>query len=306
MIGLGEAAALATALSWSLCAQAFAAAGARIGSVAVNHVRLTFAMALLPIIHRIVLGTFVPHGISRGDVALLLVSGLVGIVLGDASGFRALVLIGAARTTLVVTLTPAFAAMLARTFLDERMSRAALLGMGVTLCGLIVGVAARFRRERGTADALPPRLLALGLVLALGGAIGQAGGQVLSKPALASVDPLSATFVRVAGAVVTFWAGTAVASLVRRGPPKWWGAWRDGQALRLTFLGTIAGPIGGIWLSQVATKHADVGVSATLMALVPLFVMAEDALFFGRRPSMPELAGAAIAVSGVVLLATGS
>ena len=308
--GLGETAALATAVSWSACAQFFAAAGRRVGSVAVNHIRLLFAMMLLPLMHRVVLGSFVPEAMATRDAWLLAASGVIGIALGDAAGFRALVMIGPARTTLVVTLTPAIAATLAAAFLGEVLRPFAIVGMAVTITGLLVGVIGRWRAEQRVARAsgtaipgtLAPRVLAIGLLAAVGGAVGQAMGQVLAKPALANVDPLSATLVRVASGAALIWGFTLVMCVVRRAPPRWRGAFRDRQAMGLTLLGTLAGPTCGVWLSQVATKHAEVGVAATLMALVPLFVLLEDALIRRRRPLGHELLGALIAITGVVLL----
>jgi len=278
----------------------------RIGSVAVNHVRLVFAMCLLPFLHLAVIGSLVPS-VGLRDLLLLVASGLVGMVLGDAAGFRALVLIGAARTTLVVTLTPAIAGILAYAFLGERIGVLSLVGMAVTLVGLMVGVAGRWVKQRKVlTDTLPARTLAIGLLCAVGGAAGQAIGQVLAKPALAAVDPLSATLVRVASATVLLWAFTAIVSAGRRARPAWWEGWRDRKALGLILLGTVAGPTCGVWLSQIATKHAPVGVAATLMALVPLFVLAEDAVLLKRRPQSHELLGALIAIAGVVLLVMGS
>ncbi len=305
--GLGETAALATAVSWSACAQFFAAAGRRVGSVAVNHIRLILALLLLPLMHRVVIGTFLPRDAGSTALLLLVASGFIGLTLGDAAGFRALVMIGPARTTLVVTLTPAIAAILAAAFLGERLRPLALVGMAVTIAGLLVGVIGRFREESrmgagAGASVVGPRVLVVGLLFAVGGAVGQAMGQVLAKPALATVDPLSATLVRVAAGAALLWGFTLVQCAVRRAPPRWMGAWRDGKAMGLTALGTLTGPICGVWLSQVATKHAEVGVAATLMALVPLFVLAEDALIRRRRPAGHELLGALIAILGVVLL----
>jgi drug/metabolite transporter (DMT)-like permease len=110
----------------------------------------------------------------------------------------------------------------------------------------------------------------------------------------------------VASATLLLWAFTAGVASGRRERPAWWGGWRDRRALGLIALGTVTGPICGVWLSQVATKHAPVGVAATLMALVPLFVLAEDAVIRRRRPHARELLGSTIAIAGVVLLMMGS
>jgi drug/metabolite transporter (DMT)-like permease len=304
---LGEIAALATALAWSGCAQFFAAGGMRIGSVAVNHVRLAFAIVIVPLLHLAVLGTLVPHAGAR-DATLLVFSALFGITLGDASGFRALVLIGASRTTLVQTLSPAVAALLAAAFLGERIGPWAWVGIVVTIAGLLVSVAGRLlqQRRRLHDDGPDARTLAVGLLFALGGAVGQASGQVLAKPALAHVDPLGATLIRVVSGALMLWLFTGVTCLVRRERPRWWGAWSDRRGLGLTLGGTMLGPACGVWLSQVATKHAPVGIAATLMALVPLFVLLQRSIAQRRHPEPHELLGAVVAVAGVAILVGSS
>jgi drug/metabolite transporter (DMT)-like permease len=303
-LGVGVGAGLATGVSWSLCAQAFAAGGRRIGSIAVNHVRLVIAAVLLPLVHLAVLGMLVPHGLAMRDALLLVASGVVGLGLGDAAAFSALARIGAARTTVVITLTPAMAALLARGFLGEQLASRAVLGMGITLAGLLLAVAGRYAHERDRAHDRPePRVLAMGLFLALLGCIGQAGGQVLARPALANVDPLSATLVRIWSGASMVWLVTLVVMIARRRRPRWWtGALSDRRALWYTFAGTLTGPVFGVWLSQIATKHAPVGVAATLMALVPAWVLIAEAVLGIRRPGWREIAGVAVALAGVVVL----
>lgn len=119
--GLGESAALATAFAWSLCARAFAGAGLRIGSVAVNHLRLAAAVLILTVMHAVVIGGTPWAGMTSTVVLLFILSGVVGLTLGDAALFRAWVLIGPARGTLVMTTAPAWAAVLALLFLGERL-----------------------------------------------------------------------------------------------------------------------------------------------------------------------------------------
>lgn len=301
--GLGIGAGLGTGFAWSLCAQAFAAAGRRIGSLAVNHVRLVIASAILPLIHLALLGALAPRGIAGRDVLLLIASGIVGLTLGDAAGFSALARIGAARTTLVVTLTPAIAAVLAWCFLGEELPARAVLGMGITLAGLLLAVSGRHAHDRASPDgALDRRALAVGLLLALIGAAGQAGGQVLARPALAHVEPLSATLIRVWSGAGLTWLITLVVVIARRRGPQWWARLGDRRALLLTLAGALTGPVFGVWLSQIATKHAPVGVAATLMALVPAWVLIAEAVTGIRRPHVREMLGVGVALAGVVVL----
>src|SRR5262245_63801249 len=60
MQGLGETAGLLTSVCWSFSSVAFTIAGRKIGSNALNHVRLWIATILLSIIHAFVFGAFFP------------------------------------------------------------------------------------------------------------------------------------------------------------------------------------------------------------------------------------------------------
>jgi drug/metabolite transporter (DMT)-like permease len=301
--GLGESAALATAFAWSLCARAFAGAGLRIGSVAVNHLRLVAGVLLLTLMHAVLIGGWPAAGMSREALFLFVLSGVVGLTLGDAALFRAWVLIGPARGTLVMTTAPAWAAFMAAAFLGERLPPIGWTGIAVTLAGVVLAVTGRETGRSAGGVAATQRQVWLGLGLAGLGALGQAGGVVLAKPALADVPALSGTWVRMLAAMLALWLVTGVRCSLRGSRPAWWDrALADRRGLLLTLAGTIAGPSIGVWLSLVATKHAEVGVAATLMSITPVFVMLSDWLAEGRRPRPRERAGTAVAIAGVALL----
>ena len=304
---VGEIAALTTAAAWSACAQFFGAAGLRIGSVAVNHLRLLAGLAILLVLHLVVIGTFMPHGTAPRDLLLLVLSGIFGLILGDAAYFRALVLVGPATATIMVTTTPAFATFGAWVFLDERLPSRALMGIAITVAGILLAVKARSMRDpvERKARGFASSVVAMGLFFALLGAMGQATGQVLARPALRAVDPLSATIIRVATAALILWGVLALRCLWTRRAPTWWArALADRGALALTMGGVITGPSLGVWLSLVATRHAPVGIASTLMSLVPVFVLLEDWALGRRRPTGLEILGAGVAVAGVAVLVT--
>lgn len=308
ILPLGETAALGAALSWSVTAQVFGAAGLRIGSVAVNHVRLAAAVVALALLHVLLLGTLVPEDMSPRVLGLFVASGIVGLTIGDAAAFRALVVVGPGLTTLVFTTVPALAALFAFVFLGERIGPGAALGMLVTVAGVALAAWGKSRRAPKAArpEAAPAkgtRPLVMGLSLALLGAAGQAGGIVLAKPALADASPLSGTFVRIVAGTAVLHAVTSVAALGRRRLPDWVARARsDRRGIALSLVGAVTGPVVGVWIAQVATKHAHVAVAATLMSTTPLFVLVEEWLLGRGRPLAVEILGAATAIGGVALL----
>lgn len=292
---VGPLAAAATALCWSVTGMFFGAAGRRIGSFSVNQIRLVFALLLLGGAHLAFYGVPWPQA-DTPRLTRLAVSGLIGLALGDAFLFRAFVVLGVRNSTLMMTLWPAMATLMAWPMLGERPGAAVLAGMGVTLGGVAIAVASR----RGPTSDVDPAPTLGGLALGFFGALGQAAGIVVAKPALADgFSPLSGTLIRMAAAAAALWAIGALRA------PKTAAAFRNAGAMGLTFGGAFCGPFLGVTLSLVAVQYAPVGVASTIMATVPVWVIPWMWIVYGIRPRALQVLGALGAVAGVgVLFAT--
>ena len=173
---LGESAALLTALCWSLNSVCFTVAGRRVGSAAVNLGRLLMAWAAMLLVHLVVYGTLFPMQAGGARLAWLGMSGLIGFALGDA------VLFGARLSMLLMTLSPIFSALLAWLFLGQSLSPPKLLAMVITLGGIGWVV-------WGSGDHENHPHLWRGILLGIGGALGQSVGLVFSKFGLAGDFP---------------------------------------------------------------------------------------------------------------------
>ncbi|MHC5003456.1 MAG: EamA family transporter, partial [Planctomycetota bacterium] len=202
---IGALAALAAALCWVFTSLAFAAAGRRVGPTAVNLIRILLAVVVLAAVHRVAFGTWAPR-VDRVGLAYLAVSGVIGLALGDQLLFTALVDVGPRLASLLMTLAPPAAALLAWPVLDEPLGLLAVMGMAVTLAGIGLVVLERPRGAAPTAH----RRRGRGIALGLGAAVCQGAGLVLAKlgightrlPVEAHLDPWSATLVRMVFAAV--------------------------------------------------------------------------------------------------------
>ena len=138
-----------------------------------------------------------------------------------------------------------------------------------------------------------------GVLLAFGGALGQAGGLILGRlGAGRTFDAFAATQIRVLAAIVGF---AAVFTLSRRwrtvGP-----ALRDGGAMARVGLGAVFGPFLGVSLGLFAAQNSTAAIASTIMALVPVLIIAPAVMLFRERVTMREIAGAIVAVTGVAML----
>jgi len=288
----GELAALGTATAWTGSSLAFEAAARRIGSLSLNFLRVTMALGWLTAAAWLIRGRALPTDATDAQWAYLATSGLVGMVLGDLCTFRAYVEFGARRTMVVSTVTPILTAALAWLFLDERVTAREALAMAVIVGGVLLAV-----RERGGDPASRTRLWR-GAALAAAGALGQAGGLLLSKRGLAGYSAIAGTQIRVATGVVGFALVLTLAG--------WWPRLRaalgDRRALGWTAIGALFGPGIGVALSLYAVSHAHTGVAASLMALPPVLVL-PLVIARGERVGARGVVGALIAVGGTALIA---
>ncbi|PSN17723.1 EamA family transporter [filamentous cyanobacterium CCP5] len=296
----GEAAALFAAFLWAVSTVIFGRLGKQLPPLILNLVKGIVALALIG--STLALGQFAATGIDRRAITLLLLSGIIGIGLGDTAYFTALNHLGARRVLLLETLAPPLAALIAWLTLQEALGLTAWLGILLTLGGvgwvISEGVPGATVHTQQTLRGVGFGILA---------AVGQAAGAVLSRAALANtaVDPLWSSLLRLLGGLVMM-AGILLWTSCHRpaASQPWQPAWRSlktppvwGGVAVGAFLGTYL----AIWLQQMSLKYAPTGIAQSLTSTSPLFVLPIAALL-GDRISLRALLGVLIALGGVWLL----
>jgi drug/metabolite transporter (DMT)-like permease len=290
---LGEICALLTACCWSGSALTFSAAAVRVGSVRLNVTRLIVASVILL---AIVLVGGISSEVTSGQLRYLILSGIAGLIIGDSFLFKAYEMIGARIGMLIVSSAPAISALLAYALLGEELGFSGFIGMFVTLLGIAIVVL-----ERRNVPSAHQVSYVRGILYAFVGAAGQGGGLVLAKMAFndGPVNGFFATTIRIISAVVVIYPIAFVAGAYKDVMSAYM---KDTTAVWCTLLGTILGPCFGITLSLISVAHTSVGISATLMATVPILML--PIIRFGMKEeiSWRAVGGAIIAVGGVAIL----
>jgi drug/metabolite transporter (DMT)-like permease len=297
---IGEFAAILTALFWTVTALSFEAASKRIGSLAVNLLRLIVGFVFLSVFTWFYRGFLFPADATRDNWLWLMLSGLIGFVLGDLCLFQAFVVIGARISMLIMALAPPMTALISWIILGETMTLWNFAGMGVTMTGIAIVVITRDVRGGEFRNVVPLRFNfpIWGLLLAFGGAFGQSLGLVLSKLGMAGYDPFASSQIRVLAGIFGF---SVIVTVMKQ--------WRDlGASLKLRrpmmqlSLGAFFGPFLGVSFSLLAVQYANMGVAATLMAIVPILIIPPSMLINKERVTAKEIIGAMVAVTGVAML----
>lgn len=289
----GELAALSAAFIWAVASVIYTGVGRQLSPLVLNLVKGLIAIVLL-IATLLLTGNLFPT-VSFRSLILLLLSGAVGIGFGDTAYFAALNCIGPRRTLVLESLSPPLAAVLALIFLQEQLPPSGWVGIVLTIVGVTWVVLER-SREAVTPSVLPFR----GIVLGLLAAGGQAGGAVMSRAALVGTDinPLWSTFIRLVGGIIILliWLGVQRQSIRVLKPLR-------SPRLFIIVAGTaFISTYLGIWLQQLSLKYAPAGVSQSLSATSPLFVIPIAVIFAGDKVSVRAVLGVLVAIAGVWLL----
>jgi len=290
----GELAALATAFFWTVTALSFEFASKRAGSLAVNMIRLTLAFVLLSVLTFFSRGMFLPLDASMHAWIWLSLSGLIGLVLGDYFLFKSYNILTSRIAMLFMTTVPPMTAIIGWLLLGEKMNLLHVFGMFMTVGG--IGLAIFSRPENGKRIRLTYPVK--GIIFALIGAAGQAGGLVLSKYGMGSYNAFAASHIRIIAAMI----GYALIIIVLKKGSLIRNAVMDRKGMRVIALGSFFGPFLGISFSLLAVKYTETGIAATIMAIVPILLIPPSILLFKQKFTWLEIAGAFISVAGVVLM----
>jgi len=289
----GEFAALFTALCWTVTSLAFESATNRIGTIAVNILRLLIGMIFLSIYAFIRRGLILPTDASVENWIWLTLSGLVGFVFGDLFLFKSYTIIGSRFSMLIMTMVPPITAFFSFIIIGERLTLYHGLGMTLTFTGISMAIFGR--RSKG--EKLSLKLAPKGILFAVGGAIGQALGLVLSKLGLTDYDAFAATQIRIIAGIIGY---VALVTILFR----WRNVARAVQnrtGMAFTTLGAFFGPFLGVSFSLIAVKYTEAGIASTIMSLVPVFIIIPAVVLYKEKVTLSEIIGAIVSVGGVAL-----
>lgn len=289
----GELAALSAAFLWAVASVVYRRLGVKISPLRLNFYKGVIAIALL--ILTLLAQRDIVNALKLYPVAILSISGIVGIGLGDTAYFAALNSLGARRTLLLETLSPPIGAFLALVFIGERLTASAWCGIILTLIGIIWVIS-----ERNPITVEHHTNQKLGIVWGVLGAIAQAFGAVISRFALlnSNISPLTSALVRLTAGTIVVWLLLVVIESRQTSSTKPQLSIRNWSAVAIAAFG---GTYLGIWLQQTSLKFAPTGIAQTLLATSPLFILPIVALM-GERISLRAVLGVFIALGGVAFL----
>ena len=305
MAYLGELISIGVAFSWTATALLSELGSKRLGNLTLNVLRMALALLFSVVLFWVVIGTPFPTGISTAACGWMLLSGLVGYVIGDFCLFQCYIIIGSRYGQLFMTLAPLAAAFIAWITLGQQMSLMSIFAMLITLAGISISVLGRGEHHR-----VSLKLPLSGVLFAIGAAVCQGVGLVLSKIGMDHYDstqipawliPFSANFLRCIAGIIGF----TILLYFKEGLQPLRDAIHDRKGIMVATATTIFGPFVGVGFSLMAVQYTSAGIASTLMALTPIIIILPSYWLFRQPITWRTVLGAVISVIGVSLFFLG-
>ena len=306
MAYIGELISIGVAFSWTATALLSEFGSKRLGNLTLNVLRMALALMFSLVLFLMVTGSAWPSGASAEACGWMLLSGLVGYVIGDFCLFQCYIIIGSRYGQLFMTLAPLSAALMAWVTLGQQMTAMSIVAMLVTLVGIGISVLGRGEHHK-----VSLKLPMNGVLFAIGAAVCQGVGLVLSKIGMDYFEPgsdmpewlvpFSANFYRCIAGIIGF----TVLLCFRDGIAPLREAIHDGKGLSVATATTIFGPFVGVGFSLMAVQYTAAGIASTLMAMTPIIILLPSYWIFHERITWRAVLGAIISVVGVSLFFLG-
>ena len=305
MTYIGELISIGVAFSWTATALLSEFGSKRLGNLTLNVLRMALALLFSIILFWVLTDSPLPPVGSMEACGWMLLSGLVGYVIGDFCLFQCYIIIGSRYGQLFMTLAPLAAALMAWITLGQQMAPMSIVAMFITLIGIGISVLGRGEHHK-----VSLKLPLNGVLFAVGAALCQGIGLVLSKIGMDHYEtgtmpdwliPFSANFLRCIAGIIGF----SLLLYFREGFQPLREALHDHKGMTVATATTIFGPFVGVGFSLMAVQYTNAGIASTLMALTPIIIILPSYWLFHQRITWRVVLGAVISVLGVSLFFLG-
>ena len=287
--------ALAAAFLWAIASLLSVTPAQHLGSFAYSRWRMGCTSIMLSAMAMMTGGW---ESIELSYVTPMMLSGLIGIFIGDTALFACLNRMGPRQAGLLFSCHAVFSAILGYFLFSETMSTPELIGSILVFSGVVTAI---FFGRRGRQHSVLEKIKGtvwVGIALGLLAAACQALGGIIAKPVmLTSVDPIAASAIRMITAFIAhslfLLSGSKLAKAIN--PITW-------DIFKITAINGFLAMAIGMTLILFALQTGNVGMVALLSSTTPIMLLPILWLYTKQRPNLYAWIGAIIAVMGTAIL----
>ncbi|PMH42128.1 hypothetical protein BCU68_14580 [Vibrio sp. 10N.286.49.B3] len=287
--------ALASAFIWGVTSLMSVTLARHLGTFAYSRWRMGCTALILSTM------AWITGGWSTVESALVMpmvLSGLVGIFIGDTALFACMNRMGPRQAGLLFSCHAVFSVLLGYLLFSETLSGMEFIGSILVFAGVVTAIF--FGRKSNANQALEKvsGKVWIGVGFGLLAALCQAMGGIIAKPVmLTSIDPVAASAIRMIGAFVAHSLLRCTGAKVSLPTKK-----INLRIFLLTGLNGFLAMAVGMTLILYALQEGNVGMVALLSSTTPIMLLPLLWIYTKQRPNRYAWLGAILAVSGVAFL----
>ncbi|MCZ6674832.1 MAG: DMT family transporter [Verrucomicrobia bacterium] len=288
----GESSSLLCAVFWATAVVLFRVAVRTVPPVELALFKSTFAFLLF-----LVTWLFFPafedeSALSGRDIIVLILSGVVGIAMGDSLFLHSLKLLGASRNAILGCLFSPFVIILSLIFLGERFTYMKFLGFALILAGIFFAV------YHKSENAITRNNLILGTITGVLSILCMASGMVITKPVVTDSSPILVAWIRLiggAGGILCFTILTGKFFQMTQ-------VFKSRLPWKVMIIGGFIGSYLALLTWLIGFKYTTASIASILNQTSVIFILLLAAVFLKERLSPLKIAGAVLSFAGVFLI----
>ena len=287
--------AVLAALCWAVASLISADVTRNIGGLVFNRLRLFFVSIML-IGYTTIINTW--HTINFDHLNTILLSGIIGIFLGDTLLFMALQKIGPRRNNILFSLAAPFTVLLNIFILKEQMSLMNLIGCFIVFIGVVIAITFGTPKDNEHRWEKIEGSLFIGIIFGVLAALCQSIGLIMMKPILdIGADPIASAAIRtsISCFLLAFTFFIRSSNFVSK----------ISLTKKIIIKSIISGFLGmavGMSLLLVALQNADAGIVATLSSTSPIIILFFIWILTNKIPNIGAWFGTIVAIIGTGLI----
>ena len=283
------------ALCWAVASLISADVTRSIGGLVFNRIRLIFVSIIL-LIYTTLINTW--GTISIEYLNIIIISGIIGIFLGDTFLFMALQKIGPRRNNILFSLAAPFTVFLNIFLLHQEMTFTILSGCFIVFIGVVIAISyGSDKNSNHRWEAIQGSLL-VGVSFAILAALCQAIGLIMMKPILnLGADPIASAAIRttISCFLLSFTFLLKSKNFVSK-------VKINASIIKKSIISGFLGMALGMSLILIALQKADAGIVATLSSTSPIMILFLIWMLTKKIPSLGAWFGTILAIFGTGLI----
>ena len=287
--------ALLAAFSWSISSLISADITRILGGIGFNRLRLIFVSIML-----LSYATFQKtwDTINIEYLNVIIVSGVIGIFLGDTLLFMALKRIGPRRNNILFSLAAPFTVILNILALQQKMSLIEITGCILIFIGVVVAISYGNSKNNNHRWELIEGSIKIGILFGILAALCQSIGLIMMKPILdQGADPIASAAIRCTiSALLLSLTYISKSNLIGSNINF------TTSTILKTIISGFLGMALGMSLLLIALQKADAGIVATLSSTSPIMILFLLWIITKKIPSVGAWIGTIIAIIGTSLI----